>query len=191
MRTVEVMINLRAFLNDPNNPRRLPRLRWYLLGWFATCTVLVVVAYTQLLDYYLELGIELRTQTLLENTSADLEARGIDQVELPRNLKVFKTLDDLPVEFQGLFDVDVLNLMRLVTYTNVNVDDERDFRLGSEILRMMGFKSVALMTNNPAKIARMEEAGIIVTERVPLKVGNNPLNQRYLDTKAAKSGHLL
>ena len=128
MRTVEVMANLRAFLNDPNNPRRLPRLRWYLLGWFATCTVLVVVAYTQLLDYYLELGIELRTQTLLENTSADLEARGIDQVELPRNLKVFKTLDDLPVEFQGLFDVDVLNLMRLVTYTNVNVDDERDFR---------------------------------------------------------------
>lgn len=70
-------------------------------------------------------------------------------------------------------------------------DDERDFRLGADILRRMGFGSVRLMTNNPAKVARMEEAGISVTERVPLQVGRNAVNDGYLSTKAAKSGHLL
>ena len=70
-------------------------------------------------------------------------------------------------------------------------DDERDFRIGSAILRKMGFSSVRLMTNNPNKIAMMENTGIAVTERVPLKVGETPHNREYLATKAAKSGHLL
>ncbi len=70
-------------------------------------------------------------------------------------------------------------------------DDERDFRIGAEILKRMGFKAVRLLTNNPAKVARMEHCGIEVTERVPLKVGGNRHNHAYLATKAAKSGHLL
>ncbi|WP_458791885.1 GTP cyclohydrolase II [Yoonia sp. MH D7] len=70
-------------------------------------------------------------------------------------------------------------------------DDERDFRIGAEILKCMGFNAVRLLTNNPAKVARMQDAGITVTERVPLKVGENPHNHGYLATKAAKSGHLL
>jgi len=70
-------------------------------------------------------------------------------------------------------------------------DDERDFRIGAEILKKMGFSSVRLLTNNPNKIARMEGAGVSVAERVPLKVGKTPQNEAYLATKAAKSGHLL
>ncbi len=70
-------------------------------------------------------------------------------------------------------------------------DDERDFRIGAEILKRMGFKAVRLLTNNPAKVARMEHCGIEVTERVSLKVGGNAHNHAYLATKAAKSGHLL
>ncbi len=70
-------------------------------------------------------------------------------------------------------------------------DDERDFRLGAEMLKAMGFSAVRLMTNNPAKIAMMREAGVEVTERVPLKVGRTAHNDAYLATKAAKSGHLL
>ena len=70
-------------------------------------------------------------------------------------------------------------------------DDERDFRLGSEILKRMGFSAVRLMTNNPNKVAMMEATGVQVTERVPLKVGRGAHNAAYLDTKAAKSGHLL
>lgn len=70
-------------------------------------------------------------------------------------------------------------------------DDERDFRLGSDILTSMGFSAVRLLTNNPRKVAMMESSGITVAERVPLKVGENRHNTAYLATKAAKSGHLL
>ena len=70
-------------------------------------------------------------------------------------------------------------------------DDERNFRIGAEILRLMGFSEARLMTNNPAKVKNMELAGIKVPERVALKVGENPLNAAYLATKAKKSGHLL
>jgi GTP cyclohydrolase II len=70
-------------------------------------------------------------------------------------------------------------------------DDERDFQLGAEILKSLGFSSVRLMTNNPKKVDRMNASGVRVVERVPLHVGQNPLNEKYLQTKASKSGHLL
>ena len=70
-------------------------------------------------------------------------------------------------------------------------DDERDFRIGSSILKTMGFSKIRLITNNPAKIAMMQANGITVAERVPLLVGRTPYNADYLATKAAKSGHLL
>ncbi len=70
-------------------------------------------------------------------------------------------------------------------------DDERDFRIGAELLRNMGFSKVRLMTNNPAKIARLESCGIDVTERVSLKVGRTRFNEDYLTAKRKKSGHLL
>jgi GTP cyclohydrolase II len=70
-------------------------------------------------------------------------------------------------------------------------DDERDFRTAADILKRLGFTAVRLLTNNPAKVAMMEAQGIDVVERVPLKVGLNPLNEKYLDVKARKSGHIL
>ena len=70
-------------------------------------------------------------------------------------------------------------------------DDERDFRIGADILRRMGFSAVRLLTNNPAKIEMMQSNGVEVTERVPLKVGETAHNRAYLATKAKKSGHLL
>ncbi|MBN8631121.1 MAG: GTP cyclohydrolase II [Rhodobacterales bacterium] len=70
-------------------------------------------------------------------------------------------------------------------------DDERDFRIGAEILRKLGFSAVRLLTNNPKKLAMMESCGLHVTERVPLHVGETAENRGYLATKAAKSGHLL
>jgi GTP cyclohydrolase II len=69
-------------------------------------------------------------------------------------------------------------------------DDERDFRIGAQILRKLGFSAVRLMTNNPRKLAMMESCGLAVTERVPLHVGQTVENRDYLATKAAKSGHL-
>ena len=69
-------------------------------------------------------------------------------------------------------------------------DDERDFRLGANMLTSLGFSRVRLMTNNPAKVAMMESCGLRVVERVPLRVGVTRHNAAYLQTKVAKSGHL-
>jgi GTP cyclohydrolase II len=69
-------------------------------------------------------------------------------------------------------------------------DDERDFRLGADILRAMGFGQVRLITNNPRKVEMMQRSGLDVTERVPLHVGENRHNAAYLATKREKSGHL-
>lgn len=70
-------------------------------------------------------------------------------------------------------------------------DDERDFQLGADILKSMGFSAIRLLTNNPRKVDMMIKSGIEVTERVPLAVGETRHNRAYLATKAAKSGHLL
>lgn len=70
-------------------------------------------------------------------------------------------------------------------------DDERDFRIGATILGRLGFRSVRLLTNNPRKVTMLASQGIKVTEMVPLITERNKFNRDYLDTKAAKSGHLL
>jgi GTP cyclohydrolase II len=70
-------------------------------------------------------------------------------------------------------------------------DDERDFRVAAEMLRALGFTAVRLLTNNPAKVQVFRSQGIAITEQLPLRVGKNVHNSRYLATKALKSGHAL
>ncbi|MGR3485307.1 MAG: GTP cyclohydrolase II [Paracoccaceae bacterium] len=70
-------------------------------------------------------------------------------------------------------------------------DDERDFRLGARLLRGLGVARVRLLTNNPAKVARLQACGIEVVERVPLRAGHGAENAAYLATKARRSGHIL
>ena len=69
-------------------------------------------------------------------------------------------------------------------------DDERDFRIGADMLGRMGFSAIRLMTNNPRKLDMMRSCGVIVTDRVALHAGQNPQNADYLATKTTKSGHL-
>src|SRR5690606_18659094 len=69
--------------------------------------------------------------------------------------------------------------------------DQRDYRLCEPMLHHFQVTQLRLMTNNPHKIAALEMLGCKVVERVPLVVRRNPHNQRYLDTKAARLGHLL
>ena len=69
-------------------------------------------------------------------------------------------------------------------------DDERDFQLGAIILKEMRIANIKLITNNPSKISSMSKFNINVAERIPLRVGQNEANLRYLETKVSKSGHL-
>ena len=70
-------------------------------------------------------------------------------------------------------------------------DDERDFQLGATILKEMRITDIKLITNNPSKVSTMNKYNINVSERIPLRVGQNKNNLRYLETKAKKSGHLM
>ncbi|MCQ9325606.1 GTP cyclohydrolase II [Neisseria dentiae] len=67
--------------------------------------------------------------------------------------------------------------------------DARDFTLAKHIFEHLGVKEVKLLTNNPEKVQVLADAGIKVAERVPLQVGENLENERYLHTKAEKLGH--
>ncbi|HIF11347.1 MAG TPA: GTP cyclohydrolase II, partial [Sneathiellales bacterium] len=69
--------------------------------------------------------------------------------------------------------------------------DERIFLPAATMLRLLGFGTVRLMTNNPDKVAGLERWGVTVHERVAHAFPANDHNAFYLSTKAKKSGHLL
>ena len=68
--------------------------------------------------------------------------------------------------------------------------DHREFALPAEILKALGVKSVRLLSNNPDKVAALENAGITVAERVPCEVDPSEHAEEYLKTKREKMGHL-
>ncbi|MEM7077615.1 MAG: HAMP domain-containing sensor histidine kinase [Pseudomonadota bacterium] len=108
------------------NPR-LPRLRWYLIGWFAACAVLMVVAYTELLERYLERGIDLRTQDQLEQTAR--EYAQADQPVLPTgpSLQAFLRVQDVPESLRVHFAFDALQHEQMQRFVNIDFDLDDDF----------------------------------------------------------------
>jgi GTP cyclohydrolase II len=70
-------------------------------------------------------------------------------------------------------------------------NDERDFWAAAAMLRQLGIGRVRLLTNNPSKIAQLQQYGIEVAGRVPHIFEANAHNRGYLLTKALKSGHML
>jgi GTP cyclohydrolase II len=69
--------------------------------------------------------------------------------------------------------------------------DLRSYRLPGAILRHFGLKAIRLLSNNPEKVAAVENAGVEVTERVPCLVDAVETREAYLRTKKEKMGHFL
>ncbi len=69
--------------------------------------------------------------------------------------------------------------------------DMRDYSMLPVMLEHLGINTLRLMTNNPRKVAALENYGLKLAERVPLTTGLNPHNAHYLDTKANKLGHMM
>jgi 3,4-dihydroxy 2-butanone 4-phosphate synthase/GTP cyclohydrolase II len=69
--------------------------------------------------------------------------------------------------------------------------DHREYGLGVEILRSLGVKSMRMLTNNPRKLAGVENHGMSVSELVPIEIPASDSTRRYLRTKKEKLGHLL
>jgi GTP cyclohydrolase II len=70
-------------------------------------------------------------------------------------------------------------------------DDERDYGIAGRMLELLGCRSVVLLTNNPAKLEGLANAGIEIAGRMPIETPINPDNLRYLTAKAERAGHRL
>ena len=68
--------------------------------------------------------------------------------------------------------------------------DMRDYSILGPMFAHLGITGVNLMTNNPRKVAALQELGIEVLHRLPLETHSNPHNEKYLRTKGAKLGHM-
>ncbi|MBX0327228.1 GTP cyclohydrolase II [Oscillochloris sp. ZM17-4] len=84
---------------------------------------------------------------------------------------------------QGLDTVDANRALGLP-------DDMRDYQGAAEVLHSLGVSQIALITNNPAKIAGLERHGVQVVERVPLHIAPNHHNLPYIAAKRERMGHL-
>src|SRR6266571_7252469 len=69
--------------------------------------------------------------------------------------------------------------------------DLRSYKCAACVLRVLGVKSVRLMTNNPAKIEQLEAYGVRVSKRIPLQIPATATNRRYLVTKKDRLRHFL
>jgi GTP cyclohydrolase II len=58
------------------------------------------------------------------------------------------------------------------------------------MLKQLGVTEVRLISNNPDKVAALENAGIRVVERVSAEVEAYQHSENYLRTKKEKMGHL-
>ena len=69
--------------------------------------------------------------------------------------------------------------------------DHRGYEQPAEILKLLGVKSVRLITNNPEKVEALESSGIRVAERISAEVEPEASFEKYLQVKRDKMGHLV
>jgi 3,4-dihydroxy 2-butanone 4-phosphate synthase/GTP cyclohydrolase II len=69
--------------------------------------------------------------------------------------------------------------------------DQRDYGVGAQILRHIGIHKLRIISNNPRKRVGLIGYGLEIVENVPLRVDPNPHNEKYLQTKRDKLGHIL
>lgn len=69
--------------------------------------------------------------------------------------------------------------------------DLRDYGMGAQILADIGVRRIRLLTNNPKKVIGLEGYGLEIVEQLPIAMPANPHNEKYLETKRARMGHLL
>jgi 3,4-dihydroxy 2-butanone 4-phosphate synthase/GTP cyclohydrolase II len=67
----------------------------------------------------------------------------------------------------------------------------RDYGIGAQILVDLGVRKMRFLTNNPKKVIGLEGYGLKIVEIVAIKAPSNPHNEKYLETKRLKMGHLL
>jgi GTP cyclohydrolase II len=138
-------------------------------------------------DVFHSLRCDCRAQLELAMEAVAAEGRGIIIYEMKegRGIGLMNKLRAYSLQDQGADTVEANERLGFQP-------DLREYELPAAILRHFGVSAVRLLTNNPDKIAAVEQAGIRVAERVPCMP--KPLTHhavRYLKTKKKRMGHLI
>ncbi len=137
-------------------------------------------------DVFHSLRCDCRSQLELAIEQIAAEGRGllIYEHQEGRGIGLMNKLRAYELQDQGLDTVEA----------NVKLGfaaDLRDYALPAAIIRYLGVKQVRLLSNNPDKVAALENAGIEVVERAPIIAPPTGAATEYLKTKREKMGHLV
>ncbi|MFM7030029.1 MAG: GTP cyclohydrolase II [Micrococcales bacterium] len=99
-----------------------------------------------------------------------------------RGIGLLNKLKAYSLQEQGMDTVDANLALGLPS-------ENREYGAAVAMLQDLGVTSVRLMTNNPAKAKYLDEAGLQVTEYVPVLVGLSDENTEYLKVKRDRMGH--
>jgi len=100
-----------------------------------------------------------------------------------RGIGLLKKLQAYNLQDQGMDTVDAnIHLGHL--------PDEREYTIAALILENLHVKSIQLITNNPDKIQKIQDLGVMVADRIAIEIVSNDDNREYLQTKAQKMDHL-
>src|ERR1051326_3290173 len=147
--------------------------------------------------------VRIHSQCLTGDVFHSLRCDCRSQLELSLNLIAEEGRGLLIYEHQEGRGIGLLNKLRASELQDDGADtveanerlgfeaDLRDYRMPADILRYFNVRSVRLLSNNPDKIAALENAGIKVAERIPCIVAAHESTEGYLRTKKQKLGHLL
>ena len=69
--------------------------------------------------------------------------------------------------------------------------DNRDYGIGAQILHDLEISKIKLITNNPKKRVGLMGYGLEIVENISIEITPNPHNEKYLQTKRDKLGHMI
>lgn len=136
-------------------------------------------------DVFHSLRCDCRAQLELALETIGKEGRGVIVYEQKegRGIGLLNKLRAYELQDQGADTIEANEQLGFAA-------DLRGYQMPAAILQAMGLKAVRLMSNNPEKIAALENAGIQVVERVSAVTTPVDSSASYLKTKREKMGHL-
>ena len=136
-------------------------------------------------DVFHSLRCDCRAQLEIALREISREGRGLIVYELQegRGIGLMNKLRAYELQDNG---ADTVEANQQLGFEN----DLRTYSLPAAILRYLGVGAVRLLSNNPDKVKALEEAGIVVAERVPCVAEAHESRRGYLETKREKMGHL-
>lgn len=101
-----------------------------------------------------------------------------------RGINLVNKIDAYNLQRNGADTVEANELLKFPI-------DMREYIAVKDVLADLKIKSVKILTNNPDKIYKLEELGVIVESRIPLEINPHKYNKKYLSVKKKKMGHKL